>query len=80
MDESARQRWHAEFESRAPQTHYEFLLSLGVPENEAEQIQQWLRDSNTHGSSQSLSDNSLQRWSFLNDNRSIQVKNTSVLD
>lgn len=45
MDESAMQRWHAEFEARAPQTHYEFLLSLGISESEAERIQKWSRES-----------------------------------
>ena len=41
MDESAMQRWHAEFETRAPQTHYDFLLSLGISKSEVERIQKW---------------------------------------
>lgn len=46
MDESSRAMWHAEFESRAPKAHYDFLLSLGIPENEAQQIQAWSREIN----------------------------------
>lgn len=38
-------RWHAEFKSRATESHYEFLLSLGIPEDEAQQIQTWSRES-----------------------------------
>lgn len=44
MDESAKQRWHSEFEARAPQVHYEFLLSLGISESEVERIQKWSRE------------------------------------
>ena len=44
MDESAMQHWHAEFETRAPQTHYDFLLSLGISESEVERIQEWSRE------------------------------------
>jgi len=47
MDESAMQRWHAEFENRAPWAHYEFLLSLGIPESEAEHIQKWSHENKT---------------------------------
>lgn len=46
MDESAMAMWHAEFESRAPAAHYEFLLSLGIPEDEARQIRQQSRTLN----------------------------------
>lgn len=46
MDESAKQGWHAEFETRAPQAHYEFLLSLGISEIEAVSIQKWSREIN----------------------------------
>jgi len=35
--------WHAEFESRAPEAHYEFLLSLGIPESEVVSIREWSR-------------------------------------
>lgn len=45
MDEADMKTWHAEFESRASESHYEFLLSLGIPEDEARQIQKWSRES-----------------------------------
>lgn len=45
MDESDMMRWHAEFESRAPNAHHEFLQSLGIPEKEAKQIQKRSRKS-----------------------------------
>ena len=48
MDEDARRRWHAEFERRAPEGHREFLLSLGIPANEAERIQRWSRGETDH--------------------------------
>lgn len=35
MDEAAMWRWHAEFERRAPEAHHQFLLSLGITEEEA---------------------------------------------
>lgn len=35
MDEKAMSKWHYEFESRAPKAHHRFLLSLGIPEEEA---------------------------------------------
>jgi DNA-binding transcriptional MerR regulator len=35
MDQAAMERWHREFEKRAPQAHHQFLLSLGIPEDEA---------------------------------------------
>lgn len=41
MDERDMERWHAEFEHRAPEAHHKFLLSLGIPENEARVIRQW---------------------------------------
>lgn len=47
MDESSMGRWHAEFESRAPKAHYDFLLSLGIAEDEARQIQEWSREMNS---------------------------------
>ncbi len=43
MDERAMDRWHAEFEHRAPEAHHRFLLSLGVPEDEAQMIRLWSR-------------------------------------
>lgn len=41
MDDKAMARWHAEFEQRAPEAHREFLLSLGIPEEEAGEIRKW---------------------------------------
>jgi MerR family transcriptional regulator, thiopeptide resistance regulator len=38
MDQGAMNRWHAEFERRSPDGHQEFLLSLGIPPNEAARI------------------------------------------
>jgi len=34
-DEAAMSRWHTEFERRAPEAHHQFLLSLGISEDEA---------------------------------------------
>jgi DNA-binding transcriptional MerR regulator len=44
MDESSMAKWHGEFESRAPKAHFDFLLSLGIPKDEARQIQEWSRE------------------------------------
>ncbi|MEJ2471521.1 MAG: MerR family transcriptional regulator [Desulfuromonadales bacterium] len=44
MDERGMKAWHAEFERRSPEAHYEFLLSLGIPESEARRIQNWSQD------------------------------------
>lgn len=38
MDEAAMGRWHTEFERRAPEAHHQFLLSLGISEDEAQFI------------------------------------------
>ncbi len=43
MDEPAMMKWHAEFESRSPAAHHDFLLSLGIPKTEALEIQNWSR-------------------------------------
>lgn len=43
MDESGMDRWHAEFEHRAPEAHEKFLLSLGIPEEEVRMIRRWSR-------------------------------------
>jgi MerR family transcriptional regulator, thiopeptide resistance regulator len=43
MDDQAMERWHNEFEQRAPQAHHEFLLSLGIAEEEVQQIRSWSR-------------------------------------
>jgi DNA-binding transcriptional MerR regulator len=41
MDDAAMGRWHAEFERRAPEAHHQFLLSIGVPGDEALFIRKW---------------------------------------
>jgi len=41
MDENAMARWHAEFESRAPNAHHDFLVSLGISEKEVLHIRDW---------------------------------------
>lgn len=43
MDDQAMERWHGEFEERAPDAHHEFLLSLGISEQEALEIRRWSR-------------------------------------
>jgi DNA-binding transcriptional MerR regulator len=43
MNQKARKRWHVEFERRAPEAHDEFLLSLGIPRDEATKIRRWSR-------------------------------------
>lgn len=35
MDEAAMLKWHTEFEKRAPEAHHQFLLGLGILEEEA---------------------------------------------
>ena len=39
MNDDAMDAWHREFERRAPEAHHAFLLSLGIPEQEAAAIQ-----------------------------------------
>jgi len=41
MDDAAMTRWHAEFERRAPYAHHQFLLSLGIIEDEAVRIRKY---------------------------------------
>jgi len=41
MDDAAMRRWHAEFERRAPEAHHQFLLSLGITEDEVQFIRNW---------------------------------------
>jgi DNA-binding transcriptional MerR regulator len=43
MDEKGMMRWHSEFERRAPDGHQEFLLSLGIPEDEVVRIRRFSR-------------------------------------
>lgn len=52
MDEKAMDRWHSEFESRAPEAHHAFLLSLGISEEEAVMIRQWAGKIKPEGDSQ----------------------------
>lgn len=47
MDEQAMNRWHSEFERRAPEAHHDFLLSLGIQEKEAFMIRAWSGKSGT---------------------------------
>ncbi|MCE5242622.1 MAG: MerR family transcriptional regulator [Desulfobacteraceae bacterium] len=49
MDEQGMERWHSEFEHRAPEAHRNFLLSLGIPEDEVKNIRQWSRDKPSEG-------------------------------
>lgn len=41
MDDAAMKRLHTEFEQHSPEAHHEFLLSLGIPEQEALRIRAW---------------------------------------
>lgn len=43
MDQDGMHRWHSEFERRAPEGHREFLLSLGIPPPEVEEIRRLSR-------------------------------------
>lgn len=43
MDQNGMNRWHAEFERRTPDGHQEFLLSLGIPEEEVARIRRLSR-------------------------------------
>lgn len=43
LDERGMKAWHSEFESRSPAAHYDFLLSLGITDIEAREIQEWSR-------------------------------------
>lgn len=38
MSDTAMDAWHREFERRAPEAHWDFLLSLGIAEEEASMI------------------------------------------
>lgn len=48
--QTAMMTWHAEFESRAPEAHHEFLRSLGIPEDEAQHIRERSRAIGGEGS------------------------------
>lgn len=41
MSEEGMADWHTEFERRAPASHHEFLLSLGIPEDEIRKVREW---------------------------------------
>lgn len=43
MDHDGMHRWHGEFERRAPEGHREFLLCLGIPPHEVEEIRRLSR-------------------------------------
>lgn len=47
MDEPAMVKWHAEFESRAPEAHNDFLMSQSIPKDEACRIREWSREVKT---------------------------------
>ena len=49
MDQNAMNRWHTEFERRAPEGHNEFLISLGIPQEEVAMIRRWSRGEGTWG-------------------------------
>lgn len=44
MNEDGMHRWHSEFERRAPHGHEEFLLSLGLPPHEVEEVRRLSRE------------------------------------
>ena len=43
MDEADMRRWHAEFERRAPKAHHQFLLGLGITDEEVRHTREHLR-------------------------------------
>jgi DNA-binding transcriptional MerR regulator len=43
LDEAAMHRWHVEFEALAPESHQDFLESLGIPPAEIATIRGWSR-------------------------------------
>jgi MerR family transcriptional regulator, thiopeptide resistance regulator len=43
MDDAAMKKWHTEFERRAPDAHHQFLLALGISEDETLFIQKQSR-------------------------------------
>ena len=45
MNEDAMAQWNKEFERRAPEEHHEFLISLGISEDEARHIRSLSADS-----------------------------------
>ncbi len=49
MDQAAMNRWHMEFERRAPEGHQEFLLSLGIPSEETARIRRLCQEAGNRG-------------------------------
>lgn len=43
LDDAAMRRWHVEFEALAPESHQDFLESLGIPPKEIAAIRDWAR-------------------------------------
>jgi hypothetical protein len=41
MDNTEMQQWHIAFEAGSPHDHQAFLKSLGIKQNEIEQIRAW---------------------------------------
>lgn len=41
LDDAAMERWHADFERRAPEEHDQLLASLGISPEEIARIRQW---------------------------------------
>jgi len=58
LDEEAMHRWHVEFEALAPESHQDFLESLGIPASEIATIRVWSR---AHPSSQATEPSSPRR-------------------
>jgi DNA-binding transcriptional MerR regulator len=50
LDEAAMRRWHVEFETLAPESHQDFLESLGIPPSEIASIRAWSRKGRAHES------------------------------
>lgn len=48
LDEAAMHRWHVEFEALAPESHQDFLESLGIPPSEITSIRAWSREASAH--------------------------------
>lgn len=44
LDDGDMARWHAVFESEAPEAHRDFLESLGIPKDEVARIRAWSRE------------------------------------
>jgi DNA-binding transcriptional MerR regulator len=49
LDATGRQRWHQEFERRAPDAHQRFLVSLGIAPEEVTEIRAWSRKDGCSG-------------------------------